>query len=151
MFQELPDPVTKIVWQTVVEMHAETALALGVVDGDMVTVKTTAGEITAAAFVYIGLRPDTIAVQLGRGHTASGRYAIAGENAWTLVVGAEDSRSGALALSSAKATVTKASGNQRIVTIEGSGRQHGRGIAQAIALPALLAGEAEQDGPLGAG
>ena len=25
--QELPDPVTKIVWQTVVEMHAETALA----------------------------------------------------------------------------------------------------------------------------
>ena len=141
--QELPDPVTKIVWQTVIEMHAETALALGVVDGDMVTVKTTAGEITAAAFVYIGLRPDTIAVQLGRGHTASGRYAIAGENAWTLVVGAEDSRSGALALSSAKATVTKASGNQRIVTIEGSGRQHGRGIAQAIALPALLAGEAE--------
>jgi len=141
--QELPDPVTKIVWQTVIEMHAETALALGVVDGDMVTVKTTAGEITAAAFVYIGLRPDTIAVQLGRGHTASGRYAIAGENAWTLVVGAEDSRSGALALSSAKATVTKASGNQRIVTIEGSGRQHGRGIAQAIALPALLAGEEE--------
>lgn len=139
--QELPDPVTKIVWQTVIEMHAETALALGLVDGDMVTVKTTAGEITAPAFVYIGIRPDTIAVQLGRGHTASGRYAIAGENAWTLVVGAEDARSGGLALSSAKANVTKATGNQRIVTIEGSGRQHGRGIAQAIALPALLAGE----------
>ena len=141
--QELPDPVTKIVWQTVIEMHAETALELGLVDGDMVTVKTTAGEITAPAFVYIGIRPDTIAVQLGRGHTASGRYAVAGENAWTLVVGAEDARSGGLALSSAKANVAKATGNQRIVTIEGSGRQHGRGIAQAIALPALLSGEEE--------
>ena len=141
--QELPDPVTKIVWQTVVEMHAETAAALGVVDGDHVTVKTTAGEITAPAFVYIGIRPDTVAVMLGRGHTASGRYAVAGVNAWSIVVGAEDQRSGALALSSAKASVTKAGGDERIVTTEGSGRQHGRGIAQAIALPALLAGEEE--------
>ncbi|MCE9601927.1 MAG: 4Fe-4S dicluster domain-containing protein [Gemmatimonadetes bacterium] len=141
--QELPDPVTKIVWQTVVEMHAETALAIGVVDGDMVTVKTAAGELTAPAFVYIGIRPDTIAVQVGRGHTGAGRYALAGENAWTLLAGGEDARSGAAALSNTKATVTKASGNQRIVTIEGSGRQHGRGIAQAIALPALLAGEEE--------
>ena len=141
--QELPDPVTKIVWQTVVEMHAETALAIGVIDGDMVTVKTAAGELTAPAFVYIGIRPDTIAVQVGRGQTAAGRYAVAGENAWTLLAGGEDARSGAAALSNTKATVTKAGGNQRIVTIEGSGRQHGRGIAQAIALPALLAGEEE--------
>ena len=141
--QELPDPVTKIVWQTVVEMHAETALAIGVVDGDLVTVRTAAGELTAPAFVYIGIRPDTIAVQVGRGHTAAGRYAVAGENAWTLLAGGEDARSGAAALSNTKATVAKANGNQRIVTIEGSGRQHGRGIAQAIALPALLAGEEE--------
>ncbi|MCE9602373.1 MAG: 4Fe-4S dicluster domain-containing protein [Gemmatimonadetes bacterium] len=141
--QELPDPVTKIVWQTVVEMHAETALAMGIVDGDLVTVKTAAGELTAPAFVYIGLRPDTIAVALGRGHAASGRYAVAGENAWTLFAGAEDARSGAAALGGTKATVAKASGNQRIVTTEGSGRQHGRGIAQAIALPALLAGVEE--------
>ena len=141
--QELPDPVTKIVWQTVVEMHAETALAIGVVDGDMVTVKTAAGELTAPAFVYIGIRPDTIAVQVGRGQTAAGRYAVAGENAWTLFAGGEDARSGAAALSNTRATVTKASGNQRIVTIEGSGRQHGRGIAQAITLTALLAGEEE--------
>ena len=141
--QELPDPVTKIVWQTVVEMHAETALAIGVVDGDMVTVKTAAGDLTAPAFVYIGIRPDTIAVQVGRGQTAAGRYAVAGENAWTLLAGGEDARSGAAALSNTKATVTKASGNQRIVTIEGSGRQHGRGIAQAITLTALLAGEEE--------
>ncbi|MHB1070252.1 MAG: molybdopterin-dependent oxidoreductase, partial [Gemmatimonadaceae bacterium] len=38
--QELPDPVTKICWQTVVEMHPETARKLGVERGDHVTVKT---------------------------------------------------------------------------------------------------------------
>ncbi|MBX7119986.1 MAG: 4Fe-4S dicluster domain-containing protein [Gemmatimonadaceae bacterium] len=140
--QELPDPVTKIVWQTVVELHPETAMALGVEDGDHVTVKTAAGELTAPAFGYIGLRPDTIAIALGRGHTAAGRYAVAGQNAWALLAAAED-RAGGAALAVTKASVTKASGNERIVTIEGSGRQHGRGIAQAIALPALLAGEEE--------
>src|SRR5690606_15666248 len=88
--QELPDPVTEICWQTVVEMHAETAKALGVEDGDLVTVRTAAGELTAPAFVYIGLRPDTIAVMLGRGHAESaGRYAISGENAYRLLVPAE--------------------------------------------------------------
>ena len=140
--QELPDPVTKIVWQTVVEMHPETAEKLGVTDGEHVTVKTGAGEITAPAFGYIGLRPDTIAIALGRGHAASGRYAVAGQNAWTLLAPAED-RAGGAALGATKASVTKANGNERIVTVEGSGRQHGRGIAQAIALPALLAGEEE--------
>ncbi|MCL4214906.1 MAG: 4Fe-4S dicluster domain-containing protein [Gemmatimonadales bacterium] len=139
--QELPDPVTKICWQTVVEMHGETAAALGVVDGDHVTVRTSAGELTAPAFVYIGMRPDTIAVALGRGHSASGRYAVSGENAWQLLAPIEDSRSGAAAYGATKATVTKATGGARIVTTEGSGRQHGRGLAQAIALPALLAGE----------
>lgn len=140
--QELPDPVTKICWQTVVEMHAETAKAIGVKDGDMVTVATAAGELTAPAFVYIGIRPDTIAVMLGRGQgEGSGRYAVAGENAYRILVGAEDNRSGASAFSATKASVRKATGNQRIVTIEGSGRQHGRNIAQAIALPALLAGD----------
>ena len=139
--QELPDPVTKILWQTVVEMHPETAKQIGVADGELVTVTTAAGSLTAPALVYIGLRPDTLAVALGRGHTAAGRYAEAGENAWQLLAAAED-RAGGAALGATKATLAKADGKkQRIVTTEGSGRQHGRGIAQAIALPALLAGE----------
>ncbi|MHB1298970.1 MAG: 4Fe-4S dicluster domain-containing protein, partial [Gemmatimonadaceae bacterium] len=43
-----------------------------------------------------------------------------------------------------KASVAKATGSTRIVTIEGSGRQHGRGIAQATTIPALLAGTNER-------
>lgn len=65
--QELPDPVTKICWQTVVEMHGETAAKLGVEDGDMVTVTTGAGSLTAPASIYLGIRPDTIAVARAAG------------------------------------------------------------------------------------
>ncbi|MEX2181854.1 MAG: molybdopterin-dependent oxidoreductase [Gemmatimonadaceae bacterium] len=145
--QELPDPVTKICWQTVVEMHAETAAALGVADGDLVTVETGSGSLTAPALIYIGIRPDTIAVAVGRGHgAAAGRYAVAGANAYALMRQAEDQRSGAAVYGASMAKLSKATGNARIVTIEGSGRQHGRGIAQAVALPALLAGE-ESHGP----
>ena len=141
--QELPDPVTKICWQTVVELHPQTARELGVVDGDLVTVTTAAGELTAPVYGYIGLRPDTIAVALGRGHTAAGRYAEAGENAWALLVAAED-RAGGAALAATKADVRKAdAASRRLVTTEGSGRQHGRGIARATTLEALLAGEGE--------
>lgn len=138
--QELPDPVTKICWQTVVEMHGETALALGIEDGDLVTVETGAGSLTAPALIYIGIRPDTIAVALGRGQGESaGRYAVAGENAYKILTQSEDTRSGAIVYGATRAKVTKASGNQRLVTTEGSGRQHGRNIAQATTVAEIIA------------
>ncbi|WKW12594.1 4Fe-4S dicluster domain-containing protein [Pseudogemmatithrix spongiicola] len=142
--QELPDPVTKICWQTVVEMHGETAAALGIEDGDMVTVTTDAGTLTAPAFIYLGIRPDTIAVMVGRGQSESaGRYAVSGENAYALGAVTEDARTGAAVYGATKARLAKATGNQRLVTTEGSGRQHGRNIAQATTIAALLAGENE--------
>ncbi|MDQ8154518.1 MAG: molybdopterin dinucleotide binding domain-containing protein, partial [Gemmatimonadota bacterium] len=141
--QELPDPVTKICWQTVVELHPESAKKLGVQAGDHVTVKTAAGTITAPAFLYIGVRPDTVAVMVGRGHTAAGRYATGtGHNAWGLLSAANDS-AGGYQLVGNRCTVTKADGHSMIVTTEGSGRQHGRGIARAQTLEDLLAGKEE--------
>ena len=139
--QELPDPTTKICWQTVVELHPETAAKLGLAAGDHVTVKTDAGSITAPAFLYIGIRPDTVAVMLGRGQTASGRYATGtGIDAFKILTAVNDS-AGGFALTASKCSVAKADGHSMIVTTEGSGRQHGRGIAQALTLEALLKGE----------
>ncbi len=142
--QELPDPVIKTCWQTVVEMHPQTAKALNVVAGDHVTVKTAAGTITAPAFLYIGVRPDTIAVQLGRGQSAAGRYANGtGVDAFQLLPAVNDG-AGAFALTATKCSVAKGTGHSMIVTTEGSGRQHGRGIARAQTLQDLLSGHEEE-------
>ncbi len=139
--QELPDPVTKICWQTVVEMHPETAKKMGVEAGDHVTVKTAAGTLTAPAFLYIGVRPDTVAVMVGRGHTNAGRYANnTGHNAWGLLPASNDS-AGGYQLVGVRCSVTKVDGHSMIVTTEGSGRQHGRGIARAVSLQDLLSGK----------
>ena len=46
---------------------------------------------------------------------------------------------------STKASVSKAGGYAQIVTTEGSARQHGRGIGQAIAIADLTAGRRGED------
>ncbi len=129
--QELPDPVTKICWQTVAEIHPKTAKQLGVENGDLLKLDTDAGSLTIPALIYLGVMPGTVAVAAGRGRRNSGRYASAGANAYDILPTAFDA-SGGLAMVSTKVRVSKAGGNTQIVTTEGSARQHGRGIGQAI-------------------
>jgi molybdopterin-containing oxidoreductase family iron-sulfur binding subunit len=143
--QEIPDPVTKICWQTVIEMHPVTATRLGVENGDHVTVQTAAGSLTAPALTFIGIRPDTVAIAAGRGHVAAGRYAKAGLNAFDLLPYVED-RAGSVSFIATKAKVSAAAGHSLIVTTEGSARQHGRGIGQAILVTDLAKGEHAEGG-----
>ncbi len=143
--QELPDPVTKIAWQTVIELHPETAAKLGIEQGEFATVETTHGSVTAPVYLFIGLRPDTIAIAMGRGHTSYGRYALGcGVNPMTLLPLAEDARSGAVSLVT-KGSLKKAGGATRLITVEGAGRQHGRGIARALTVAQLVAGDAKDE------
>jgi anaerobic selenocysteine-containing dehydrogenase/Fe-S-cluster-containing dehydrogenase component len=137
--QELPDPVTKICWQTVAEMHPAALKKLGLQNGDYVTVKTSAGSLTLPVLAYPGIQRDSVAIGTGRGHPHSGRYASAGLNPLDLLPVSED-RSGAFVYASTRADVTKAGGSTWIVTTEGSSRQHGRGIGQAIAVGELATG-----------
>jgi anaerobic selenocysteine-containing dehydrogenase/Fe-S-cluster-containing dehydrogenase component len=129
--QELPDPATKILWQTVAEVHPDTARQLGVKNGQMVQVRTQAGTLTLPVYAYLGTQRETVAIAIGRGHRRSGRYASAGANAFDLMLPFED-RSGAPAYVSTRAQVERAPGFQPLVTTEGSARQHGRGIGRAV-------------------
>ena len=99
----------------------------------MLRVETSAGAIIAPAYVYPGLRGDTIAVAFGRGHTAYGRYAKnVGVNPGDLLTAVFDAKSGAQAWTSTKVKVSKTGDFVPLVSTEGSARQHGRGIARAI-------------------
>ncbi len=136
--QELPDPVTKLAWQSWVEVHPQTFKKLGLREGQHLTVETASGKITAPAYRYMGVRPDTVAIALGQGHTESGRFAKnIGVNALDLVPNGWDA-AGGLALTASKGKVTVLDEASQLVTTEGSARQHGRGIGQAMPLAALL-------------
>jgi anaerobic selenocysteine-containing dehydrogenase len=73
--QGAPDPLTTISWQTWVELNPETAQELGVENGDIVKIESPHGEIEAPVYVFPAIRPDTVAIPLGQGHSDYGRYA----------------------------------------------------------------------------
>ena len=142
--QELPDGATKIAWQTWVEVHPDTARRLGLANGDVVTVTSPHGRIEALAYLYPGVRPDTVALPIGQGHTAYGRNARnRGANPLELLGADATDRSGALAFCSTRVTLAKTGRTAPLATTEGSPRQLGRGVARAVAVAGALKGEVE--------
>jgi anaerobic selenocysteine-containing dehydrogenase len=75
--QQLPDPMSTAVWGTWVEINPATATRLGIREGDLVEVTSPAGSIKLPAVVYPGIHPGVLAIPIGQGHLAFGRYAAA--------------------------------------------------------------------------
>jgi molybdopterin-containing oxidoreductase family iron-sulfur binding subunit len=140
--QELPDPVTKITWGTWVEIHPETAARLGILEGDLIEVASEAGSVEVPAYVYPGVRPDVVAMPLGQGHTAYGRYAQGrGANPYALLDAAPTAFGG---VNHYAAVAVRPTGrHERLAKTEGKNRQLGRGIAQAVTLAGIAGGEPE--------
>ncbi len=73
--QETPDPTTTVMWDSWLEINPATADYLGIKDDDVVKVTSSLGEIEAVVYRYPAIRPDTVAIPFGQGHTVFGRYA----------------------------------------------------------------------------
>jgi anaerobic selenocysteine-containing dehydrogenase/Fe-S-cluster-containing dehydrogenase component len=138
--QELPDPTTKAVWGSWAEIHPETAARLGVAMGDPLKVETDAGSVEVPAYLYSGIRRDVVAIPLGQGHTAYGRYATSrGVNGLGLLTPAQDQSSGAVAYLSARARIAKGTQAAPLVRTQREQMQSDRNIAQIIPISAVLA------------
>ncbi|MEO5619054.1 MAG: molybdopterin-dependent oxidoreductase [Candidatus Eisenbacteria bacterium] len=137
--QELPDPTTKAVWGTWVELHPDTAAKLGVKMGDAVKLTTENGSLEVPAYVWRGVRPDVAAVPLGNGHTSYGRFARnVGVNALSLLSPAQDAASGALAYLGTRVQATKGTNAAVLSVTQSEKQQHDRRIAQVIPISALM-------------
>jgi anaerobic selenocysteine-containing dehydrogenase len=73
--QQLPDPMTTVVWDSWVEINPKTAASLGIKFGDLVEVASPLGSLRVPAVIYPGIRPDMVAIPMGQGHRNMGRYA----------------------------------------------------------------------------
>jgi len=150
--QELPDPTSKIVWNTWAEIHPETAAKIGVKTGDAVKVTTDFGSVETIAYLYSGIRRDAIAIPLGQGHTSYGRYAKGrGVNPLALLPPAQNAGSGAVAYLSVKAKAEKSIAKLSFATTQHQKDQHDRGFAQVIPVAALLGAAANGHGEAAAG
>ncbi|HEY0481353.1 MAG TPA: Fe-S-cluster-containing hydrogenase [Kofleriaceae bacterium] len=70
---ELPDPITKVTWGNVLLIAPSTAGKLGVRDGDVLEVTTSAGAVRLPAFVQPGQHARTLSVALGFGRKQVGK------------------------------------------------------------------------------
>ena len=71
--QELPRPMTKIVWDNAAMIAPITASALGLKTGDVVTLKVEGRSLVAPVRLTPGQAPDTVTLPLGYGRRSAGR------------------------------------------------------------------------------
>ncbi|MFQ5882755.1 MAG: molybdopterin-dependent oxidoreductase [Candidatus Methylomirabilales bacterium] len=93
--QERLAPHANVQWGSWAELNPETAKKLGVSDGDSVWVESGAGKVKIRARLSPGIMPEVVAIPLGQGHTALGRYARGnGVNPMALIGTGRDPLSG---------------------------------------------------------
>jgi anaerobic selenocysteine-containing dehydrogenase/Fe-S-cluster-containing dehydrogenase component len=84
--QENPDPIEQIVWDSWVQIHPDNAKRLGIRNNDLIEISSADGTISLPAKIDRGIHPESVAVPIGQGHTAYGRYARdRGANPWPLL------------------------------------------------------------------
>jgi len=81
--QELPDPVTKAVWDNYACVSPALARRLGIRDGDVVRLEASGQTLELPALVQPGQQEETVAVAVGYGRKDSERFASVGPR-WLL-------------------------------------------------------------------
>ncbi len=146
---ENPDPVTKLTWQPWVELHPETAKRFDARNGEIVRIISATGSIELPVYIYSGIRPDTVSMPLGWGHTQYGEFAKdRGVNALDLLAAPSGSF---VSYGGTKVRLEKTSGYRKPPKTEGNPRQLGRGIAEAMPLAFAAKGYTVEEAAKAAG
>ena len=86
--QELPDPVTKMVWDNAVLVSRKTARELGVLNGDLVEITLNGRSVSGPIWVQPGMADYSLGLALGYGRERAGRIGSGvGFNAYKIFAG----------------------------------------------------------------
>ncbi len=142
--QESPDPISKVVWGSWAELHPKKASALGIMNGDYVRITSASGSVEVQVYVHKGIHPDAVAVPLGQGHDAFGRYAKdRGVNPMKILNPLMERRTGELASYATRVTVSNIHKTAKLVKMGASEVQMGRKFVRTISADSLRRTEGE--------
>lgn len=130
--QEMPDPVTTAVWDSWAEIHPETAEQIGLKKDDLVTVRNEFGEVNVGVYLTPYVQKGVVAIPVGQGHTAYGRYArenASNGNVFSLLPAV--ATEGNLALLSTEVAVSRGRGKAHLLVLQGSDTQGKAEIARS--------------------
>jgi len=123
--QELPDPVTKIVWDNYASISIKTAEKLKLKQGDIVEVKVGNKKLEIPAHIQPGLHDDVVAIAVGYGRTHAGKVGNeVGQNAYTLAT----VKNGAALFAGLPVEIKKTGAHYDLVTTQGHDSMEGRQI-----------------------
>jgi molybdopterin-containing oxidoreductase family iron-sulfur binding subunit len=123
--QELPRPLTKLVWSNAALLSPATAKAQGVENGANIAVRSGAAEIEAAAWICPGHPEGTVTLSFGFGRKVAGPVAAlaGGYDAFRL-------RSAGSPWMAPGAAIRKLGGERRLVTTQEHQSMEGRPLAR---------------------
>ncbi|WKZ36011.1 MAG: molybdopterin-dependent oxidoreductase [Anaerolineales bacterium] len=128
--QELPDPTTTVMWNTWLEMNPKTARDLHIENDDVVRVVSAAGAVELPVYLYPAIRPDTVAMPFGQGHTAYGRYAEGRGINPNDLLGQHFNEAGDLAFAGMKVSIEKTGRKQHLSRLESMIGVYGEGMGE---------------------
>lgn len=145
--QELPDPISQVVWDAWAELHPKMAERIGVTNEDVITIRNARGELNLPVLITPHLSESIIAIPLGHGHKAFGRYAKnEGSNVLELLSSELARGVDGLSLLSTHASVTRARGRSDLAKSRGSDTQMGRNIARVSYVGAAAESAKSEEG-----
>ncbi len=135
---EVPDPLSRVAWQTPVFLNPETAGASGIHQEDIIELQSEFGKLQAAVYVSELVSPGLAVMSIGQGHNAYGRYAKdTGINPLQLLSANHNPVSGGASLDVADLVIKKTGRTQKLASTSGSRTQHGRTLALSVRLADL--------------
>jgi molybdopterin-containing oxidoreductase family iron-sulfur binding subunit len=146
--QEIPEAMSKIVWNAWVEIHPATAAREQLQEGDVVGVFAAPRNNPLALPVHLtdGVHPDVVAIPLGQGHSDYGRYAEnKGTSPMALLPAEAERSSGGRLWAGARVWLGKQEVGRKLVKTQTHDRQEGRGFARVIPLAELTSGMAKRE------
>jgi len=144
---EIADPLSRVAWQTPLLVHPRTAGQKQISQGDIVRIRSESGSLEAPVYLCEWVGPDTLAMAIGQGHTAYGRYAAGtGVNPFGLLDSRPEPGAG-IHFSVATVALEKTGRRMKLAHTDGSRTQHGRTYALRTSLKQLRqAGQQARNG-----
>jgi molybdopterin-containing oxidoreductase family iron-sulfur binding subunit len=142
---EIPDPLSRVAWQSPVSMHPDTAKNQNIAQGDIIQIESQWGSLEAPVYVNEFVKPGLLAMSIGQGHQAYGRYAEnKGVNPFALLPPDAHQDSDGPVFSADQIKIRGTGRTMKLAAMYGSRTQQGRTFALTVSTAELRLGKIPQ-------
>lgn len=139
---EIPDPLSRVAWQSPVIMHPTTAESYNIAQEDIIRIQSPWGRLEAPVYVNEWVRAGVLVMSIGQGHRAYGRYAEQkGVNPIELLPPDAHADSQGPVFSTDQITIRRTGQTLKLARMYGSRTQHQRTFALTIGMQELKQGK----------